>query len=62
MPYMIKQTNSRKWVARQGSAHSYTNDLSKAAQFATSEEAQREACLEGESIYFMSQMPTELTR
>lgn len=57
MPYMIKQTSTGKWVARSGARHSYTDDITEAAQFATSQDAQREACLEGESIWFTFRLP-----
>ena len=61
MPFMIKQTSTGKWVARLGSLHSHT-DFAEAARFATAQEAQRQACLEGESIWFISSDPIPCSR
>ena len=60
MPYAIKQTSTGKWVARPGSRHSFTNDLNEAAQFGTLEEVQSEACLEGESIWYIGTFPIQV--
>ena len=60
MPYAIKQTSTGKWVARPGSRHSFTNDISEAAQFDTAKEAQSEACLEGESIWYIGMFPRQV--
>lgn len=57
MPYTIKRTKDGMYVAKPGSERSYTNDRNQAHEFATAQEAQGEACLEGESIWYDSGAP-----
>ena len=52
MAYLIKQASTGKWVAEPGSEHSYTNDRSCAATFQTVDDARKEMCEEGESIWY----------
>lgn len=62
MPYLIKQTSTGKWVARAGSKKSYTNDRNKAAEFRTAQDAQKEACEKGESVWFDMGEAIEISR
>ena len=51
MAWIIKKTDGRGgYVARPGSASSYTRDLAKAQRFPTREAAERERCLENEQV------------
>jgi hypothetical protein len=50
--YIIKRTekDGGGYVAKEGSAHSYTHDMSKARTFKTLEEAERNRCPDNEII------------
>lgn len=50
MKYAINLIGSRKYVAKPGSKHSYTQSLPCIRWYATREEAERDLCPENERI------------
>jgi hypothetical protein len=47
--YVLQHTNG-KFVAAPGGNHSYTNDIRQARRFPTRDAAQRDRCVESETI------------
>jgi hypothetical protein len=52
MPFIIKNTETGKYVARAGSQHSYTRKLEDARLYPTIESARADRCVDNEAVYF----------
>ena len=50
MPYVLRNTDTGKYVAHPGSAHSYVVRLEEARQYPTREAAQQDACVDNERV------------
>lgn len=50
MSYALQHTDTQAYVARPGSEHAYTRDLTRAAVYATREEAERNRCATSERV------------
>lgn len=48
--YVIRRNEDKKYVARKGSAHSYTSSLERAQTYSSREAAQGDAC-DNETVF-----------
>lgn len=56
MRYVLRRSDG-KFVARPGSQHSYTDDITKAQFFAEKEESEQNRCPENESVVCLGDNP-----
>ena len=52
MSYVLKHDETKKYVSRPNSYHSYTHDRACAREYTTKEAAEKERCVDCESIFY----------